>query len=288
MLNNVKAFADAYNDGKTWLASWRKQPTQATGPGVWFDLSMSPGNPIPNYYAAAPNVSVALRQSTDGGIPHGSAVAPAKKYLKQFTMIVQSANAVPMPVILCDYLLFYPFVDMSVTGEQPMVNAATLPRSSDGKGVKILPVVVAGHLGANSTRFFVTYTNEKGESGRQTPICVVTTQILNGTIATCGNLAPSQQGTSPFMPLQQGDTGVRSIDSVTFLDSDIGLLAFVLVKPVENSMMRTIDAPSERNCFTDMCSMPVIDDDAYLNLLVCPQSSLSGVHIHGLIETIWE
>jgi hypothetical protein len=255
---------------------------------VWFDLSMSPGNPVPNYYASSPNIAVALKQSTDGGIPHGSNVYPAKKYLKQFTILANSATPLPMPFVLCDFMLFYPFVDMSVTDEQTMDNTVTLPRSKDGALVQILPVVVAGHLGAGTTRFVVKYTNQDGVTGRQTRMCVAGYQILNGTIATSMSVSSSRNGSPLFLPLQQGDTGVRKIESVTFLDSDIGLITFVLVKPIENSALRTIDAPSERNCFTDCCSMPVIEDDAYVNLIVCPQSSLNGVVFHGTIQTVWE
>lgn len=42
------------------LSSWRKAPTQTTGVGVWFDLSMSPGNPVPNYYIGTPGIFVPL------------------------------------------------------------------------------------------------------------------------------------------------------------------------------------------------------------------------------------
>ena len=287
MFNNVKEMVDAENDGKTWLTTWRKTPSVGISSGVWFDMSMSPGNPVPNYYAAAPNIAVALKQSTDGGIPHGSNVAPSKKFLKQFTVMGNSGgSSVPTPFMLCDYLLFYPFVDMSTTDEQFMDNTTKLPRSTDGKGVKILPVQVAGALGTGITRFCVTYVNQDGVEGRVTPSTQCNFQTVTGSIISSGpNIARSQ---GPFLALQPGDTGVRSITSVTFLDADIGLIAFVLVKPVENTMLRTIDAPAERNCFVDMSSMPQIDDDAYLNLLCCPQGSLASQAFHGIIQVIWE
>lgn len=286
MLNNVKSFADAYNDGKTWFATWRKTPSQGIGSQVWGDLSMSPGNPVPNYYAAAPNIAVALKRSTDGGIDHGANVYPSKKYLKQITAMSTGVAIAPTPMILCDYLLFYPFVDMSVTDEQFMDNTVTLPRSTAGKGVQILPVQVAGASGSGTTRFYVTYVNQDGVGGRITPTVTCNYSSVIGSILTTGPVIARSSG--PFLNLQAGDTGVRSITSVTFLDADIGLIAFVLVKPVENTAIRTIDAPSERNCFTDACSMPTIDDDAYLNFIVCAQSSLASVAIHGTIETIWE
>ncbi len=284
-LRNISDLASAEDDGRSWFATWRKTPTQATGAGIWFDLAMSPGNPLPNYYAASPAIAVALKQSTDGGISHGSPVAPLKKHLKQFTAMTVTAAAVPLPMILCDYLLFYPFVDMSITDEQFMDNTATLPRSTSGYGVRIMPVEVAGQLGVGNPNFYVRYTNSSGVSGRQTPNVSCNTQVVNGTIITSSPATGFSAG--PFLPLQQGDVGIRSIDSVTFLTPDIGLISFVLVKPVDGVAMRTIDAPAERDPFLDFSKLPVIEDDAYLNLICCPQGSLSGAPIHGTITTIW-
>jgi hypothetical protein len=278
---------DAENNGQTFFATWRKTPTQTTGAGIWFDLSMSPGNPVPNYYAASPNIAIALKQSTDGGIPHGGAVAQLgqKKFLKMIMAMTATATAAPLPMILCDYLMFYPFVDMSITDEQFMDNTATLPRSTTGAGVQIMAVEVAGQSGAGNPQFFINYTNSAGVSGRITQLVACNTQVVNGTIITTS--AALARSAGPFMPLQAGDTGVRSIQSVTFLTADVGLIAFVLVKPVDNLSLRTNDAPAERVPVTDFAHLPIIEDDAYLNLICCPQGTLAAAPIHGTIQTIW-
>lgn len=284
-LRNVSDLVAAEDAGRFWFSAWRKTPTQTTGAGIWFDLSMSPGNPVPNYYAASPNISIALRQSTDGGIPHGGSVSPLKKHLKQFTAMTATATAVPLPMILCDYLMFYPFVDMSITDEQVMENTVTLPRSTSGVGVNIMPVEVAGQSGIGNPRFNVRYTNSDGVSGRVTPTVACNTQVVNGTIITGSPNTALSAG--PFLPLQGADRGVRSIEGVTFLTGDVGLISFVLVKPIENIAIRTIDAPAERVPFTDFSDLPVIEDDAYLNLIACPQGTLSGAPLQGTITTIW-
>jgi hypothetical protein len=51
-LRNISDLVAAEDEGRTFFSAWRKTPTQTTGAGIWFDLSMSPGNPVPNYYAA--------------------------------------------------------------------------------------------------------------------------------------------------------------------------------------------------------------------------------------------
>jgi hypothetical protein len=94
---------------------------------------MSPGNPVPNFYAAAPLESKALAQSTDGGMYHGAAPGGTyTKHLRRIMALTVTTTAVPLPCILCDYLLYYPFVDMSVTDQQDMIVGDRRGRSDHG------------------------------------------------------------------------------------------------------------------------------------------------------------
>lgn len=278
----AKEIADAERDGFTFFSGWRKQPTQTTGAGIWFDLSMSPGNPVPNYYIGVPGVFTPLRQSADGGIPHGGSVSPKTKLLRVFE--IQSANAAPLPVKILDYLGFYPFLDESVVDEQFMTNSTPIPRYPDGAGVMMMPVVVAGQIGGGT--FFVRYTNQDGVAGRQTPQHATGTQAVNGTIITSAGAVNNSR--APFMALQEGDTGVRTVDSIVFEGiGDIGLISIALVKVIAESYIRDTTAPHERDFSMDMGSLPIIKDDAYLNLLSLPNGSLSGAPIMGYIKTLW-
>jgi hypothetical protein len=277
-----KDIADAERNGFTFLSGWRKQPTQTTGAGIWFDLSMSPGNPVPNYYIGSPGVFTPLKYSTDGGIPHGGNVSPKTKFLRVFE--IQSANTAPLPVKILDYLGFYPFVDESVTDEQFLTNSTPVPRYPDGAGVMIMPVVVAGQIGGGT--FFVRYTNQDGVSGRQTPQHIMGTQAVNGTIITSAGAVNNSR--APFMALQEGDTGVRTVDSIVFEGTgDIGLISLALVKVLAETYIRDTTAPNERDFSTDMGILPIIKDDAYLNLISLPNGSLSGAAIMGYLKVLW-
>lgn len=280
-----REIADAERDGYTFLSGWRKQPTQTTGAGIWFDLSMSPGNPRPNNYIGPSGVFTPMSQSSDGGIPHGGNVAPKTKMLRILEAQTATAAATRLTLHLLDYLGFYSFIDESDTDEQFLDNTAGLTRYTDGAGVRIMPVVVAPQVGG-SAGFVVTYTNSDGVSGRQTPRHLITTQAINGTIvSSAGALNDSR---APFMALEGSDTGVMRIDSIKFDGvGDIGLLALVLVKPIAKHYIRGVDAPSERDYFTDDSALPIIQDDAYLNLLSLPAGNLSGAPIFGYIKTLW-
>jgi hypothetical protein len=258
--SRVADISSATNNGAGTWATWRKSPSQTNTAGIWFDLSMSPGNPVPQYYAAAPLVSVRLAQSTDGGLFHGASPAPAYKYLRETTAMTVTSTGLPMPMILLDYLLFYPFIDEGTTDEQALTNSTTLSRYTDGVGVQIMAVSVAGRTGGQS--FFFNYT------------------IVTSATASLGSAGP-------FIPLQIGDSGVRSIQSVTMTGTDVGLFTLVLVKPLIQTQIRGIDAPVENDHFLDKMNVPRIYDDAYLNWICLPQGALNATALHGMIRTCW-
>lgn len=286
--NSVQAMVNAHLAGQSRIYTWRKTPSQTTGSGIWFDLSMSPGNPSAQYYAAAPLAATVMTQASDGGLFHGGAVSPATMYVRKVMALTTTATAVPLPMIMLDYLMYYPFVDESLVGEvQTMDNTNVLTRYTDGAGVQIMAIVVAAHAVGTGTFFTVNYTNSDGVSNRSTVSAQLNTQVVNGTVITSASNGTDRQG--PFLCLQAGDTGVRSIESVTITGAgDVGLFSLVLVKPLAQMSIRGIDAPVEVDYFKDFGgNMPIIADNAYLNFICHPTGTLSGAPIHGYIETVW-
>lgn len=283
---NARRLADAQDAGQYLYASFRKQATQTTASGVWFDLSMSPGNPAPNYYIGSPGVFVPLKQSTDGGLRHGGNVSPAKKFLRKLMVTTNTAAAAVTTLKLLDYIGFYGFIDESVLDEQFLDNTTPLPRHTDGAGVQLMPVVVAGQTGGQP--FTVSYTNQDGVAGRTTTSVLMSTQFVNGTILCSQNGGATYPNSGPFLPLQAGDTGVRSVQSVTIGGiGDVGLFALVLVKPLAGIGLFEITAASETDYLLDTATLPEIADDAYLNFIALPTGTLSGAPIIGVIETTW-
>jgi hypothetical protein len=282
--NSVRSLVDAeVNEGNFKLSSFRKAPVQVTTQGLWFDLSMSPGNPAPQYYAASPLTSVQMKYSSDGGLFHGPAVT-GSKHLRELCLTSSSATGLPAPFILCDYLMFYPFIDEGTTDEQALTNSVTLPRYTDGKGVQVMAISVAGRTGGQTFRF--TYTNSDGVAGRISQTVLQNTATAIGTIVTSNNATNGACG--PFIGLQSGDSGVRSIESVQMISGpDVGLFTLVLVKPLETYQMYEQTAPAEKDSFRDQFEAPRIYDDAYLNFLCMPNGSLSGVAFNGYFKTVW-
>lgn len=283
MIQNIEQLVQAELDGKERRYTWRKTPSQVTTAGLWFDLSMSPGRPVPKYwFDAPPAIAKQITYSADGGLEHGHGV-PTEKYLRLTTGIATVATALPLTMVLCDYLLYYPSIDDSVLDEQVLDNTVTLPRYTDGEGVQVIAVSVAGRTGG--ARFYFTYTNSDGVSGRVSQTCYQNNSAALGTLQ--GNGQNTNVASSAFIGLQSGDSGVRSIDSVFMVDADVGLMTLILVKPLGTSVIREITAPAEKDYFLESGTIPRIYDDAYLSFICLPQGTLAATALLGDIKTVF-
>lgn len=282
---SVRELVDAELAGQSRTYEWVKNVTQATTAGIWYDLTGSSGNPkAKQWFDAAPLTAQAIRQSTDGGIFHGGNVTPAEKYLRFMRAACASATPLPMTLILCDYLVYYPSIEDGNTDPQVMDNTTPLPRYSDGKGVMMVPITISARTGGQT--FTVSYTNSDGTAGR------ASSTVTQNAIAAPGTVTTSQTATAgttpgPWIPLQGSDAGVRSVQSVQMNGADTGFFALLLVKPLAQLMVRGLDAPYDKDFLLFASELEQIQDDAYLSLLAMPNGSLSGLAVRGSLKTVW-
>lgn len=280
-LARVKDIAQkCYDEGQSWESSWRKVPALASTQTIWSDLSSAPGNPKPNYYVGA-ELTATLLSGVDG-MYHGGNVAPATKHLHKFIIGSLASGVSPATFMLLDYLMFYPLVDMDSTDEQTLVNNVALPRYADGYGVQAFLVAVNPYIGG--APFYITYTNDKGESGRSSVVEVSNTATFIGTILHSGTAATSGR---QFIRLAPGDTGIRSVQSITFLAPNGGLAALVLAKPIATLRTNETTAYCEYDFLTMKPMLPRIHDGAYLNMIVCPNGTMAAVPINGTMSVVW-
>lgn len=293
---NLRAYADAEDLGQFHVTSFRKAiSSTATTTSAWIDYSYFPGSPTANFYASSPLEAAVVDAARGIYVP---SVAPATQWLRNVKLMSGASSATSatngrQQLIMADLLLYYPFIDTDAVGEQQdMVNAVSIPRYTHGR------VIAVGQSAASTVgQFTFGYTNQDGVAGR------VSQNHFTFAIAGGGQVVASsvQSATSyePFLSLQAGDYGVRSIESVTFTAGGGGLLALVIVHPLltayitQESRRTTSGNLESYGACTEFASvinqMPTqIKDGAVLDIFAAGHGgTLASSFLAGILETTW-
>jgi len=292
---NLREYADAEDMGQYHVSGFRKAiSSTATTTSAWLDYSYFPGAPAANFYASSPLEAAEVDPTR--GIPVPS-VSPATQWLRDLKMMSAASSTTStangrQQVILADLLLYYPFVDTDAVGEQQdMVNDVAIPRYDYGQ------VIAVGQSAASTTgQFTFSYTNQDGVAGR-------TSQThFTFAVAGGGQVVASSVGSAtsyhPFLALQAGDSGVKSIESVTFTAGGGGLMALVIVQPLLTAYMTqecrrdTSGGVSYGACnqFASIINNrpQQIKDGAVLDIFAAGHAgSLASSILAGILETTW-
>lgn len=265
MINQVST------NGKFFRSDWQKSTfaTTAHTAGLWYSLFRGGGNPAADtILGTGTNLAFqALTDTTSGatGIPHGGNVGGGTGFKHLLNAAAQTAAATTAPAVLMlvDMLGFYPITTVTTTGNQTLNNTVTLPRYTDGAGVQafLTPSTV---MGAATPNLSIGYTNSAGTASRATPA----TLPIGNTAAAVTSIVYSGTGSGkfgPFMPLQAGDAGIRSVQTVNLSASYVsGVLNLVLCKPLMTMPITTLGVTSERDLVNQFMSMPKVYDGACL------------------------
>ena len=116
---NVAAWAAAIDAGKTHVTTFRKTvASAATVANDFVDYTYFAGNPPANFYASSP-LEAAYVESIRG-IHMPTMTGTDKQFLKSITAMSAASSATGTTRtsgMLCDYLLYYPFIDTDAVGE---------------------------------------------------------------------------------------------------------------------------------------------------------------------------
>jgi hypothetical protein len=286
MINNISV------GGKFYRADWQKSSfaTTAQTAGLWYSLQQGGGNPAANTTLGT-GTNLAFQALTDatvggGGIPHGGSVAGFKVLLNAAAQTA-AATVAPCVLMLVDVLGFYPITTVTTTGAQTLNNTVTLPRYTTGAGVQafLTPSTV---MGAATPNISIGYTNSAAVAGRATPA----TLPVGNSAAAVTSIVYSGTGTGkfgPFMPLQAGDAGIRSVQSVNLSASYLsGVLNLVLAKPLLTLPITTLGVTAERDLVNQFMSMPQVQDGACLCwIMLAGAATPTASPISGHLEFGW-
>lgn len=272
-------------DGATWT-SWihKTSGPVPTVTGTWNDMSMGAGIPKYNAYVGSQATATPLTGAGNNGIYTGPAPgAGQSKYIHQIGLQT-TGTGVPMYALVCDYLMCYPLIDGDSTDQQDTDNTLTLPRYTSGAGVKCMAVVTTPmSLNANVT---ISYTNQDGVSGRTSTFQLQAASTVGGIISNANSSNAGGRG-SPFVPLQNGDTGIRSIESVTHASSAGGFYALVLVKPLAGLQIGETLTFSEITQLPHRGTLTKVEEGAYLNIIYNTAVAATSALLRGYIQFFW-
>lgn len=264
-------------NGKFWRTDWNKLTfgTTAHTAGQWYLLNQTGGNPAAGSILGT-GTNLAFQATTDAtttaaGIQHGGDVGGGTGYKQIINASAFSASATTMPCVfmLVDMLGFYPITTVTTTGAQTLNNTVTLPRYTTGAGVQAV-LVPSTVMGAGTPTCTLTYTNQAGTGSKTTPSSPAL-PLINAT-APVSSVAHSGTGSGkygPFLPLANGDSGIRSVQSVNFSATmTSGVQNLILVKPILTLPMTTIGVAAERDLLNQVPSLPKIYDGACLQWMM--------------------
>lgn len=298
-MTGFTSFDDLINQvstsGHFYRADWQKSTfaTTAHTAGLWYSLFRGGGNPAADTILGT-GTNLAFQALTDAttnatGIKHGGDVGGGTGYKVLLNAAAQTAAATTAPCVLMlvDLLGFYPITTVTTTTAQTLNNTVTLPRYTDGAGVQafLTPSTV---MGAATPNLSIGYTNSAGTASRATP----TTLPIGNSAAAVTSIVYSGTGAGkfgPFMPLQAGDAGVRSVQTVTISTSYVsGVLNLVLCKPLLTLPITTLGVTAERDLVNQFASMPKVYDGACLAwLMLAGAATPVASPLSGHLEFGW-
>jgi hypothetical protein len=275
------------SNGKTSRYDWNKITGGAAyTAGRWYDMSMLAGIPIANTFAGTALNAQVPTEASGFGIYHGGNTLTEIKSVLNVGAVSAVATAVPATLMLVDMCLYYPSINMNVATAQTLVNTSTLTRYTTGAGLRAY-LVTQTTTGATAHNIAISYTNQAGTAGRALPVTVAGTASAITPHITHSGVAANNYG--PFLPLASGDTGVRSVQSLTLsAASGAGTAALVLCKPITTIPITTAGVFAERDLVNQLPSLPVIQDGACLVwLYFAGAATAASTNIYGNIQTVW-
>lgn len=279
----VSEYARSYEEGRFWKSFINKtgSPILPAG-GYWGDLSMAAGTPKYNAWVGTQLQATPMIASGNSSIYVGENVAPLTKHLNRINIQTNSATFAPAIFLLNDYLMFYPLVDCDSTDLQECDNSTPLPRIVAGAGVQMALITSVPQTGnANCT---IVYTNQDGVPGR------TTTFLIRGP-TNVGNLnvfnANANGAAVPQIPLQPGDFGVQSVQTIQFDASAGGFVTLLLYETLGSLLIREQNTVCEHYFFRHKPSLPRIYDGAFLNYFFSSSVAAISSLIRGELEVYW-
>ena len=274
-------------NGKFWRADWNKITGGAAyTAGRWYDTSGLNGTPVSNTWTGTALNAQAPTDATHPSIWHGGDVSTDTKHLINMGAYTAVATGVPSVLMLVDLCLYYPGISMNSASAQNFVNGTTLSRYTTGAGLRA-SLIINTTAGATAHNVALSYTNQSATAGRTLPVTVACT--ASAIVPHITHSGTSANNYGPFLPLASGDTGVRSVQSLTLSAASLaGTATLALYKPLAVLPLTTLGVAAERDLMNQLPSLPRVQDGACLQfLLFTGAATAASTNFYGYDDFAW-
>lgn len=290
-IQSVKDINDAFAAGRFHTQRFLKN-AGGVGDGRWRDWSYVGGQPVYDGRIGNSATLTPFIASRNDAIYFPSIAADQNRHLTGLRVYVVSggANQQTVSFEMYDLLAVYPLLDGDSTDLQVMDNTASLPRYSDGVGVRavlvnhISPALIAGSLCT------ISYTD--ADDVARSLICYTT---LDGAETAAWTLVPAGTSAGGMLYLPTVGRGVKKIDSLQFSSAPGGLWVVYLLRPIARVDWHggvNVTTPATvmaEKCFcaTESFNLPRIHDGANLGFFYMANGGSRSVTLFGTSSFIW-
>jgi hypothetical protein len=297
--SSVDDLVSSISEGKITRSDWQyvnEANVIVSTSSVGVDLSSLPGDyGTKNSYPGTALQWVTCNDSAGNGtdifgIPHGGNVSPETKHLLNATAILPPAGlaAVNGLLVLVDLQGYWPGINHGVTTTQTLIGTPSL-RYADGVGCRLYLVTTA-QPASGTYNINCSYVNQSNNNS-------TIPTIAGRSFPTVGQISSAFPGSAPsiYLPLVNGDTGVKNVNTIQFTTARAGgTAALCLARPICTvPFYQQVNYTTERDFVYQTPSMPRIYDGACLVWLYFSGTGASNTNIaanasfYGSIQCAW-
>jgi len=295
----IRSHADAlaaYEAGRFHQQRFIKTGAGQSNDNKWQDWAFQAGQPAYDARIGVSNTFTPVVASKNDAIHFPDIPAGMERKLHKLTVTPKASNASQASIdfVLYDLVGYYPLIDGDSTDPQDMDNTLTLPRYTDGEGLRL---VMVNHVAPSSAagQMLMDYTDSQGID-RSITLGVPS----NGINTICSGVSTLlNQGLGAVsMSLDGGVTGIRTVNRVTYLSPPGGLHCIYVIKPLaqfrhyHDALLQADTTGSKAAIEVDFAlkdgwRMPTIQNGAHLSFFYRPNGGGRSVTFMGLADFIW-
>jgi len=257
--------------------------------GRWYNMSTLNGYPTAiDFSAGSALTAVAMDDDTAGALYHAGDKSPDTKHLLNAGLWTTSSTGIPGVLMIVDFLLRYPGINMNSGSQQDFTNVATLPRYTNGIGVMAFLQALSTY-GSTAHNIAISYTDQSDNASNALGATVADT--VSAIVPHISHSGVAANNYGPFLPLAAGDVGIKSVESLTLsaATSSASTACLTLCKPIASIQITQQYVGSEKSYVFQVPSFPKIEDGACLGFLFFAGAAVAASSIfQGFLDFAWD